>query len=298
MVRGRVAGQDRALPSPPRSTAAAACRLRAPRLRPRRAASRRLPAPTSRTMDDYVARSVRRRLRARALTITAMAIAVLRGYGRAGAWRLRLSRPALVRHQRHASSSRSAVCSAAFCRDRRRGARLSEPAGPRHRAVHRGRRARRADAAARPEARREMGPGRHHREPRRRQHPDRHRRRRQERAGRLHADARRRPDLRAQSAALRLAALLDEGVRADHADGVDPAHARGRQQGAGVERQGVDRARQGQARHHHLRHHRPRHHPAHRHRVFLRHRRHQAGPGALQGRQRDHHRDPRPARST
>ena len=59
--------------------------------------------------------------------------------------------------------------------------------------------------------------------------------------------ARRRSDLRAQSAALQLAALFDEGVRADRADGVDPAHARGRQQGAGVERQGADRAGQGRS---------------------------------------------------
>ena len=99
------------------------------------------------------------------------------------------------------------------------------------------------------EARGEMGPRRRDREPRRRQHADRHGRRRQERAGRLHADPRRRPDLRAQSAALQLAALFDEGVRPDRPDGVDSAHARGRQQGAGDERQGADRARQGQARH-------------------------------------------------
>ena len=177
-------------------------------------------------------------------------------------------------------------------------ARLSDQAGARHRAVHRRRRARRADAAVRTEARREMGPGRRDREPRRRQHADRHGRRRQEPAGRLHADARRRPDLRAQSAAVQLAALFDEGVRPDRADGVDPAHARGRQQGAGDERQGADRARQGQARHHHVRHHRPGHHSAHRHRIFRRHRRREARPRPLQGRQRNHHRDPEPARST
>ena len=73
-----------------------------------------------------------------------------------------------------------------------------------------------------------------------------------------------------------IAAVFDEGARPDHPDGVDPAHAGGVAQGAGVEREGADRARQGQARHDDLRHHRPRHHPAHRHRIFRRHRRHQA----------------------
>ena len=46
----------------------------------------------------------------------------------------------------------------------------------------------------------------------------------------------RRPDLHPQSAALRHAAVFDEGARSDHPDGVDPAHAGGVAQGAGVER--------------------------------------------------------------
>ena len=48
-------------------------------------------------------------------------------------------------------------------------------------------------------------------------------------------------------ASLSDAALFDEGARSDRADGGDPAHAGGVEQGAGVEREGADRAREAEA---------------------------------------------------
>ena len=117
--------------------------------------------------------------------------------------------------------------------------------------VHRRRRARRADAADRSEALGKVGARRRRREPRRRQHADRHRRRSKEPAGRLHADARRRPDLRAQSAALHSLPYSMKEFDPIVLMASIAAHARGREQSAGVERQGVDRAGQGQARHPH-----------------------------------------------
>ena len=110
---------------------------------------------------------------------------------------------------------------------------LSVAAGAGDHPVHARRRARRAAAAGGAEAVGEMGAGRRGREPRRRQHADRHGRGDQEPDRRLHAADDRRPDLHPQSAALRHAAVFDEGARSDHPDGVDPAHAGGVAQGAG-----------------------------------------------------------------